>query len=82
MKKTWNVLNEIMKPIFNHNKSVINSLLINGSVIENNDHVCETLNSHFASIGSSIAQSFPSRNHIMHDSSVLKYFFFAYITID
>ena len=50
MKKTWNVLNEIMKPNFNHNKSVTNSLLINGSVIENNDQTCETLNSHLPAL--------------------------------
>ena len=82
MKKTWNVLNGILRPGHNQKKSEINSLLINGSIVENKEQICDLLNSHFANVGSSVARSFPNRNHVMHGPSISNSFFFKYISVD
>ena len=81
IKKTWNILNNILKPNKIHDKSNINSLLINGTLINDKKRICETFNNYFAGVGSSIAGSFQEQEHRMCDSRVCNSFFFRYVSV-
>ena len=81
MKKTWSVLNGLLKPKLNNNISHIKSILLEGTVFEDGAQIGNLLNHHFSTIGSKISQSFePSDHFIASSSSILNSFFFHRVT--
>ena len=63
IKKTWNIINSVLKPDQTRKKLNIKSLLHNNILYESNEGISNTFNSYFASIGSQIASSFHSNNN-------------------
>ena len=59
MKRTWNIINGLIKPNKNHKMPNIKSLLINNQQIFDSEMICNSLNQHFSTIGSTISNSFP-----------------------
>ena len=59
MKRTWNIINGLIKPNKNHKMPNIKSLLINNQQIFDSELICNSLNQHFSTIGSTISNSFP-----------------------
>ena len=59
IKKTWNVINSLIKPNHKNCKKEISSILFEGEIYNDNQSVANILNDHFASVGSKIASTFP-----------------------
>ena len=77
MKKTWSVLNGLLKPKLNRNQNYIKSLLLNGMIFNDNQDISRILNEHFSTIGSKISQSFGHSSHFISSfSSIPNSFFF------
>ena len=55
MKKTWSILNNLMKPNAYKANTQIDKILFNDQIIDNNEDICNLFNSHFATIGSRVA---------------------------
>ena len=52
IKKTWNVINSLIKPSHNSCKKEISSILFEDELYSDNQSVANVLNNHFASVGS------------------------------
>ena len=76
MKKTWCVLNGLLKPGQSSMKTVVDSLLLDGDIFENPIDISNIMNNHFASIGRKIAESFQTSNHTDVSETVLNRSFF------
>ena len=76
MKRTWNIINGLIKPNKNRKIPNIKSLLINNQQIFGNDQICNSLNQHFSTIGSSISNSFSGTYNRSPPSSTLRNSFF------
>ena len=76
MKRTWNIINGLIKPNKNRKIPNIKSLLINNQQIFGNDQICNSLNQHFSTIGSSISNSFSGTYNRAPPSSTLRNSFF------
>ena len=77
MKKTWSVLNGLLKPKLNRNQNYIKSLLLDGVLFDDNQDISRILNEHFSTIGSKISQSFGHSSHFISSfSSITNSFFF------
>ena len=63
MKRTWNIINGLLKPCTNRKMPNIRSLLINNQQIFGNDQISNSLNQHFSTIGSTISNSFPGTSN-------------------
>ena len=63
MKKTWNVINAILRPNRNRKNYIIKSILSQGTVFDNNIAMSNIFNQHFSTIESTISNSFPPTNH-------------------
>ena len=76
MKRTWNIINGLIKPNKNRKIPNIKSLLINNQQIFGSDQICNSLNQHFSTIGSSISNSFSGTYNRAPPSSTLRNSFF------
>ena len=76
MKKTWSILNNLMKPNAYKANTQIDKILFNDQIIDNNEDICNLFNSHFASIGSRVANSFPDNQGTFEPSSVISNSFY------
>ena len=63
MRKIWNILNGLIRPDYNSKKRKINSLIVDGETIDNNNDISNVLNQHFSTIGSTISEEFENVNH-------------------
>ena len=63
MKKTWNVINGILRPNRNRKNCNIKTILSQGTVLDNNVAISNVFNQHFSTIGSIISDTFPPTNH-------------------
>ena len=63
MKKTWTVLNGLIKPGHKRNGISIKSLLIEGEIFTDDFEICNILNNHFSTIGKKICDSFEDTEH-------------------
>ena len=59
IKKTWNCINKLLKPGKSLKKQSIKSILFNGVMHTDPQSIANSLNTHFASVGATIANSFP-----------------------
>ena len=64
MRKTWELINSVIKPGYTK-KTAIESLLVNGKSVRNDNEIADTLNNFFASVGSNISNNINS-NHTDH----------------
>ena len=67
-KKTWNILNNILKSHKVRNENLIKSLVVNGSNNESASQICEELKNHFVSTGRRIVDSIPAIDPLTFDS--------------
>ena len=80
MRKVWNILNGIIRPQTKSNNLNIDSLLIDGRKIHDNNVICNELNQHFSTIGSRISDEFGTINHnIISPNQVRNSLFFRNI---
>ena len=85
IKKTWNVINSLIKPNQNYCKKEISSILFEGELHNDNQSVANILNDHFSSVGSKIANAFAettaeSQNNLLPESES-NLFFFKRVTL-
>ena len=80
MKRTWSVLNGILKPNLNRNQNYIKSILLNGEIFEDGRDISRLLNEHFSTIGSKISRSFDPCDHFISSFSSIQNSFFFYGT--
>ena len=62
-KKTWKLINSLVKPSSNSKKSIIDQIVSNGTMIYNKYDIASSFNSFFVNIGSDIANSINSHNN-------------------
>ena len=82
MKKTWSALNGLLKPNLNRSDRFIKSILLDGTIFEDNVSICDSLNAHFSSVGRKIAQNFSPSNHHIPTNPITNSFFFNRTTAD
>ena len=79
MKKTWNTINGLLNNNKNAKFNEIKSLLVNGTIIEDNLGVANAMNEFFSKVGSDIARSFdeqPDRPAFNTDQNIQNSMFF------
>ena len=81
MKKTWNIINGILKPNRNGKNYNIKSILSQGTFFDNDVAISNLFNKHFSSIGSSISNTFPPTNHeILSNVNIHQSIFFRNVS--
>ena len=66
MKKTWDIINGMIKPDYNRKNNVIKSFTIGGEIISDDIRISDILNQHFATVGSRISEEFEDIEHFIH----------------
>ena len=81
MKKTWSILNKIVKPNSDRSKPFIRKILLDDQIFEEDIDISNVFNKHFSSIGSNISASFPDVEHsISSNTSISNSFFFTAVS--
>ena len=70
IKKTWGVINSVIKPDHSSKSKGIDDLICNGNVIKNPQAIAHCLNDHFASVGENISRTFGSQPRVNVDTNV------------
>ena len=60
IKKTWNIINNILNPNKSNNKTSLKRVFFNNQYLETDFDIANAFNSHFSSVGRNINLSFPS----------------------
>ena len=78
IKKTWKIINSVLKPDQTRKKVNVKSLFHDNILYESNEDIANTFNSYFSSIGHQIASSFHSNanNNINNIHSISNSLFF------
>ena len=81
MKKTWNILNKIVKPNSDRTKPYIKKILLEDQIFEDDLEISNLFNQHFSTIGSKISGAFPNTEHnISSNVNISNSFFFREIS--
>ena len=67
IKKTWNVINTLLKPNFSTTKNHIKVINYLGTSYTDNQSIANCLNTHFASVGANISNSLPNHDEQSFD---------------
>ena len=81
-KKTWSIINEIIRPNCNKNASEIKSIIHNDSLIIQPNTIASIFNSYFPFVGKIISDAFSNGNHFQNfaiQNSPVNSFFFSYV---
>ena len=81
MKKTWNVLNKIVKPNSGRSKPYVKKILLEDQIFEDDLEISNLFNQHFSTVGSKISSSFADTEHtISSNVNISNSFFFRDIS--
>ena len=82
-KRTWKIINNIIKPSRKNNSNLIKTILFNNRIYDEPDKIASLFNAHFSTIGKKISESFQNTSNAGQTNNIrspVNSFSFSYVT--
>ena len=82
-KRTWKIINNIIKPNRKYNSNIIKTILFNNRIYDEPEKIASLFNTHFSTIGKKISDSFQNTSHGAQRNNIrspVNSFSFSFVT--